>query len=301
MTSSLGSEIDLFESSLILERALSENTSKSYASDLREFMLFLNSKKIASFADVKYEDIVAFLSASRAQGLASRTRARRSSAIKSFFDFLVSRNFVKENPAERLEAPKKDFVLPKVLSEDEVTRMLENIPTLQIQDVRDRALLEILYGCGLRVSEVCALSMEDIVSEGELLRVKGKGSKERLVPICSAAGRELEKYMTLFRPSFLKASSSETHIFLTRLGRPFTRQGVFKVVRERAILAGISPSRISPHVLRHSYASHLLQRGADIRAIQELLGHADISTTQIYTHVDVALFKDIHKRFHPRG
>jgi integrase/recombinase XerD len=301
MTSSLGSEIDLFESSLILERALSENTSKSYASDLREFMLFLNSKKIASSADVKYEDIVAFLSASRAQGLASRTRARRSSAIKSFFDFLVSRNFVKENPAERLEAPKKDFVLPKVLSEDEVTRMLENIPTLQIQDVRDRALLEILYGCGLRVSEVCALSMEDIVSEGELLRVKGKGSKERLIPICSTAGRELEKYMTLFRPSFLKASSSETHIFLTRLGRPFTRQGVFKVVRERAILAGISPSRISPHVLRHSYASHLLQRGADIRAIQELLGHADISTTQIYTHVDVALFKDIHKRFHPRG
>jgi integrase/recombinase XerD len=301
MTSSLGSEIDLFESSLILERALSENTSKSYASDLREFMLFLNSKKIASSADVKYEDIVAFLSASRTQGLASRTRARRSSAIKSFFDFLVSRNFVKENPAERLEAPKKDFVLPKVLSEDEVTRMLENIPTLQIQDVRDRALLEILYGCGLRVSEVCALSMEDIVSEGELLRVKGKGSKERLVPICSTAGRELEKYMTLFRPSFLKASSSETHIFLTRLGRPFTRQGVFKVVRERAILAGISPSRISPHVLRHSYASHLLQRGADIRAIQELLGHADISTTQIYTHVDVALFKDIHKRFHPRG
>jgi integrase/recombinase XerD len=301
MTSSLGSEIDLFESSLILERALSENTSKSYASDLREFMLFLNSKKIASSADVKYEDIVAFLSASRTQGLASRTRARRSSAIKSFFDFLVSRNFVKENPAERLEAPKKDFVLPKVLSEDEVTRMLENIPTLQIQDVRDRALLEILYGCGLRVSEVCALSMEDIVSEGELLRVKGKGSKERLVPICSTAGRELEKYMTLFGPSFLKASSSETHIFLTRLGRPFTRQGVFKVVRERAILAGISPSRISPHVLRHSYASHLLQRGADIRAIQELLGHADISTTQIYTHVDVALFKDIHKRFHPRG
>lgn len=301
MTSSLGSEIDLFESSLILERALSENTSKSYASDLREFMLFLNSKKIASSADVKYEDIVAFLSASRAQGLASRTRARRSSAIKSFFDFLVSRNFVKENPAERLEAPKKDFVLPKVLSEDEVTRMLESIPTLQIQDVRDRALLEILYGCGLRVSEVCALSMEDIVSEGELLRVKGKGSKERLVPICSTAGRELEKYMTLFRHSFLKASSSETHIFLTRLGRPFTRQGVFKVVRERAILAGISPSRISPHVLRHSYASHLLQRGADIRAIQELLGHADISTTQIYTHVDVALFKDIHKRFHPRG
>lgn len=301
MTSSLGSEIDLFESSLILERALSENTAKSYASDLREFMLFLNSKKIASSADVEYEDIVAFLSASRAQGLASRTRARRSSAIKSFFDFLVSRNFVKENPAERLEAPKKDFVLPKVLSEDEVTRMLENIPTLQIQDVRDRALLEILYGCGLRVSEVCALTMEDIVSEGELLRVKGKGSKERLVPICATAGRELEKYMTLFRPSFLKASSSQSHIFLTRLGRPFTRQGVFKVVRERAVLAGISPSRISPHVLRHSYASHLLQRGADIRAIQELLGHADISTTQIYTHVDVALFKDIHKRFHPRG
>ena len=301
MTSSLGSEIDLFESSLILERALSENTAKSYASDLREFMHFLSSRRIVSSRDVKYEDVVAFLSASRSQGLASRTRSRRSSAIRSFFNFLVSRNFVKDNPAERLDAPKKDFVLPKVLSEEEVQSLLENVSGEQPHDVRDRALLEVLYGCGLRVSEVCALCIEDIVSEGELLRVKGKGSKERLVPICSAAGRELEKYLTLFRPSFLKGSRSESHVFLTRLGKAFTRQGVFKIVRERAVEVGIAPDRISPHVLRHSYASHLLQRGADIRAIQELRGHADISTTQIYTHVDVALFKDIHKRFHPRG
>ena len=162
-------------------------------------------------------------------------------------------------------------------------------------------MLETMYGCGLRVSETCSLRMDDVVSEGELLRILGKGSKERLVPIGGAAGRALAKYFESARGILTKGRATETHVFVTRLGKPFTRQGVFKVVRERAAAVDIDANRISPHVLRHCFASHMLQHGADIRAIQELLGHADIGTTQIYTHVDATRFGDIHRRFHPRG
>jgi integrase/recombinase XerD len=156
-----------------------------------------------------------------------------------------------------------------------------------------------MYSCGLRVSEVCSLKVEDIVADGELLRIFGKGSKERLVPIGGTAGRALQKYIDVSRPSFGRGDLSNTYLFLTRLGKPFTRQGVFKVVKERAVAVGIDEARISPHVLRHCFASHMLSHGADIRAIQELLGHSDISTTQIYTHVDAARFFEIHK-LHPR-
>ena len=165
--------------------------------------------------------------------------------------------------------------------------------------LRDRAMLETMYGCGLRVSELCALKREDVVGEGELLRIFGKGSKERIVPIGSAAGRALAAYLEGSRESFARGNLGETHVFLTRLGRPFTRQGVFKIVRARAAAVGIAADRISPHVLRHCFASHMLAHGADIRAIQELLGHADIGTTQVYTHVDTARFSEIHK-LHPR-
>lgn len=301
MISSLDSDIGLFESAVLLERGLSENTAAAYASDLREFRVFLASRGVVSAAEISRDDIVAFLSASRTEGLSPRTRSRRSSAIKSFLGHLEARREISSSPAALLDAPKKDFVLPRVLSEEEVSHMLEEIPCETPADTRDRALLETLYGCGLRVSEACALTLDDILSEGELLRVRGKGSKERLVPICSAAGKALTAYLDGSRAAFLKGPLPEMHVFLTRLGRAFTRQGVFKIVRSRAAAVGIPAGRISPHVLRHSYASHLLQRGADIRAIQELLGHADISTTQIYTHVDVAGFKGIHERFHPRG
>lgn len=301
MISSLDSDIGLFESAILLERGLSENTASSYASDLREFRLFLSSRGVMRSSDISRDDIVSFLSASRAEGLSPRTRARRSSAIKSFLAHLQSRHEIKANPASLIDAPKKDFVLPRVLSEQEVSSLLECISPETPVDARDRALLETLYGCGLRVSEACALTLEDVISDGELLRIRGKGSKERLVPICAEAGKALSAYIGSYRQHFLKGSSAQTHIFLTRLGKEFTRQGIFKIVRLRAAAVGIAAERISPHVLRHSYASHLLQHGADIRAIQELLGHTDISTTQIYTHVDVAGFKSIHERFHPRG
>ncbi len=179
--------------------------------------------------------------------------------------------------------------------------MLDEVKGDDPISLRDRAILEVMYGCGLRVSELCELKREDIVADGELLRILGKGSKERIVPIGTAAGRALTAYLEGSRESFSKGNLAESHIFLTRLGRPFTRQGIFKIVRTRAAAVGIAADRISPHVLRHCFASHMLSHGADIRAIQELLGHADIGTTQIYTHVDTARFSDIHRQYHPRA
>lgn len=301
MISSLDSDIGLFESAVLLEKGLSANTASAYASDLREFRAFLASRGVVSSDAISRDDIVSFLSFSRSQGLSPRTRARRSAAIRSFLRHLESRREIRANPAELLDAPKKDFTLPRVLSEEEVAAMIDAIARDNPVDARDGALLETLYGCGLRVSEACGLMTDDILSGGELMRIRGKGSKERLVPIGSAAGKSLAEYLEVHRHAFLKGVTDAGHVFLTRLGRAFTRQGVFKIVRSRAAAVGLPAERISPHVLRHSYASHLLQRGADIRAIQELLGHADISTTQIYTHVDVAGFKGIHERFHPRG
>ena len=280
---------------------MSEKTCIGYGSDLRLFSAYLKRRRIENAADVKREDIVAFLANEREKGMKGTTRSRRTAAIRMFFRHLKERRRIAENPSDLMDAPKKALALPRVLSEQEVFSMLDEVKGEDPISLRDRAMLEVMYGCGLRVSELCELKREDIVADGELLRILGKGSKERIVPIGSAAGRALSAYLGGSRESFAKGDLSEGHIFLTRLGRPFTRQGVFKIVRARAAAVGIAADRISPHVLRHCFASHMLSHGADIRAIQELLGHADIGTTQIYTHVDTARFGDIHRRYHPRA
>ena len=297
----IDSDIDEFIGSLRYERSMAENTCAAYARDLRFFSQYLKKRGISAAGDVKREDIAGFLGEQRSEGRKSTTRARRATAIKVFFKFLRERRFVAKNPAELLEPPKKAKALPRVLSEEETFRMLDKVGGTDPRDLRDRAMLEVMYGCGLRVSELCAMKTEDIIADGELLRVIGKGSKERIVPIGRAAGRALVAYLASARDVFTKGDLSVGHVFVTRLKKPFTRQAVFKLIRERALAAGIAPERISPHVLRHCFASHMLQHGADIRAIQELLGHADIGTTQIYTHVDATRFGDIHRRFHPRG
>ena len=297
----IDSDIDEFIGSLRYERSMAENTCAAYARDLRFFSQYLKKRGISAAGDVKREDIAGFLGEQRSEGRKSTTRARRATAIKVFFKFLRERRFVAKNPAELLEPPKKAKALPRVLSEEETFRMLDKVDGTDPRDLRDRAMLEVMYGCGLRVSELCAMKTEDIIADGELLRVIGKGSKERIVPIGRAAGRALVAYLVSARDVFTKGDLSVGHVFVTRLKKPFTRQAVFKLIRERALAAGIAPERISPHVLRHCFASHMLQHGADIRAIQELLGHADIGTTQIYTHVDATRFGDIHRRFHPRG
>ena len=292
-------EIEGFVTSLALERGMSEKTCEGYGSDLRFFTAYLKRCGIGSVADVRREDIVAFLADERERGMKGSTRSRRTAAIRMFFRYLRERHLIKANPSDLMDAPKKALALPRVLSEQEVFAMLDEVKGEDPVSLRDRAMLEVMYGCGLRVSELCELKREDVVADGELLRILGKGSKERIVPIGAAAGRALAAYFGGSRESFTRGNLSENHVFLTRLGRPFTRQGVFKIVRARAAAVGIAADRISPHVLRHCFASHMLSRGADIRAIQELLGHADIGTTQVYTHVDTARFEEIHK-LHPR-
>ena len=295
----LDSEIESFTDALLLERGMSRNTCEAYGSDLRFFAAYLKRRKIDSVAAISRDDIVDFLANEREKGRKGSTRSRRTAAIRMWLRYLKERHLIPHNPSELMDPPKKAKALPRILSEPEVFAMLEEVKGTDPRSLRDRALLETLYGCGLRVSEACALRLEDLVADGELLRILGKGSKERIVPIGHAAGRALTAYFEGSRESFSRGDLSEQHIFLTRLGKPFTRQGVFKIVRARAAAVGIAASRISPHVLRHCFASHMLSRGADIRAIQELLGHADIGTTQVYTHVDTARFEEIHK-LHPR-
>lgn len=295
----LGGEIELFLSAVRFERGLSANTSEAYGRDLRFFEAYLTARGRTRAAEVTRADITGFLAAARADGLKGATRARRAAAVRMWLRYLKERRLLNDDPAEFLASPRKALTLPRVLSEEETAAMIDAVAGETPRERRDRALLETLYGCGLRVSELCALKMADFVADGELLRVRGKGDKERLVPVGAAAGRALHAYFTTARAVLTRGDLSVTHVFVTRRGGPFTRQGVFKIIRERAAAVGIAPERISPHVLRHCYASHLLSHGADIRAIQELLGHADIGTTQIYTHVDAARFTEVH-RLHPR-
>jgi len=297
----IDSDIEDFLGSLRFERSMAENTCTAYGRDLRFFSAFLAKRGRHESSEVTREDIDEYIGKERTDGKKSTTRARRVAAIRMWMKFLKERRYIRSNPAELLDAPKKAKALPKILSEEETFKMLDSVSGKEPRELRDRAMLEVLYGCGLRVSELCALSIGDIIADGELLRVLGKGSKERVVPIGKAAGRALSDYFASARDVFTKGDPSVTHVFVTRLKKPFTRQAVFKLIRERAVAVGIAPERISPHVLRHCFASHMLQHGADIRAIQELLGHADIGTTQVYTHVDVRRFGELHRKFHPRG
>jgi integrase/recombinase XerD len=292
-------EIEAFISALEFERGMSANTCAGYSRDLRFFSRWLKKRGRSSAGEITRDDIAGFLREERDSGMKGSTRARRTTAIRMWLKYLKERHMIKANPSELMDPPKRELVLPRVLSESDVALLLDEIKGDSPRDLRDRAILEIMYGCGLRVTELCELKIDDFAADGELLRIFGKGSKERLVPIGKAAGRALNSYLESSRGTFAKGNLAETHIFLTRLGRPFTRQGIFKIIKERAAAVGISADGISPHVLRHCFASHMLAHGADIRAIQELLGHADIGTTQVYTHVDSARFNEVHK-LHPR-
>lgn len=294
-------QVESFLAALRFEREMAENTCLAYGRDLRDFGGHLSARGVADAADVTREAISEFIRAEREKGKASSTRARRLVAIRMLFRYLKSCRMIKADPTELLDAPKKALALPRVLSEEETFRLIDGVSGGTPRDVRDRALLEVMYGCGLRVSETCGLKVDDIVADGELVRIIGKGTKERLVPVGCAAGKALRDYVDGPRHVLSKGDLAERHVFLTRLGKPFSRQGIFKVIKDRAAEAGIAADRISPHVLRHCFASHLLQHGADIRAIQEMLGHADVGTTQIYTHVDAARFGEIHRQYHPRA
>ena len=282
------------------ERGLSPNTRAAYETDLVAFAAFLTAQcDITSFGSVTRDHIASFLAEQRQKQMSAATLARRLVAIKVFFGFLCAEGHVGKNVTEVMASPNKGRVLPHTLSEAEITRLLESISGDSPHDVRDRCMLELFYACGLRVSEVSALCLGDVRLEEGVVRCVGKGDKQRAVPLGSVARRWLERYVAQARPRFARGSGEEQGLFLTQRGAPFTRQGIFSMLVKRARAAQLGAG-LSPHVLRHCFASHLLAHGANIRAIQEMLGHADIATTQIYTHVAEDQAVRTHEHFHPR-
>ena len=290
-----------FAADLALARGLSPKTVEAYGRDVRAFLEFLAARgKTAPEALVR-ADVADHVGAMRAKGRKASTRARAFVAVREFLAYLASTRATAHDLSEGLEAPKKNLVLPRVLDEATTLKILQAADGSDPRDLRDRAMLEFLYGCGLRVSELCGLELQDVVADAGVVRCRGKGSKERIVPIGVPAATALTRYLASERESFSRGNTAERRIFLTRLGRPFTRMGVFKMLRERAAAAGVDAHAVSPHVLRHCFATDLLAHGADIRAIQEMLGHASIATTQVYTHVDRARLDAVHRTYHPRA
>ena len=293
-------QVAQFLDHIAYERGLSENTRAAYGSDLLAFVDFLEARCAArAFSQVTREQIAAFLEDQRRRGMRAATRARRLVAVKVLFAFLCAEGAVPTNVTAVMDAPAKGRALPRTLSEAEIVRLIQTVSGDTAYDLRDRCMLELFYACGLRVSEATALRVGDVRLEEGLVRCTGKGNKQRLIPLGEAAAFWVRRYLAEARPRFARGEADATCLFLTRLGTPFTRQGVFVMLEKRARAAQLGRT-VSPHVLRHCFASHLLAHGANIRAIQEMLGHADIATTQIYTHVDEGHVTRTHAQFHPR-
>lgn len=289
-----------FISILRYEKNLSDNTALSYQSDLKMFLEFLNTKEITDYNDISANTLAEFFNEQRKASLSNTTTARYMTTFKKFFAFLEENKFIEKNPTAMIGKVKLARKLPSVLSFDEIEKIL-NAPNIEESGgLRDKAILELFYSSGLRVSELINLKTNDLYFEEEVVRVFGKGSKERIVPIGSSAIYWVKEYLTKTRPIFEKKDKSGGIIFLNKRGTKLSRMSIWKIVDRYAKEAGLQ-KEIHPHLFRHSFATHLLEGGADLRAVQEMLGHSDISTTQIYTHVDRQYIKQIHKDHHPRG
>jgi integrase/recombinase XerD len=284
---------------LRIERGLASNTLEAYARDLRRVMVCLREAGVTSFREVHRALVARLLLWLREQGLAPRTIARHVSSVRGLFRYLLARGEVEDDPTSHVESRAPWSRLPAVLSQEEVKRLLMAPPTSDAAGLRDKAMLELLYACGLRVSELVDLKLSEVELEVGYVRCRGKGGKERVVPLGSEAQRWLRRYLASARPRLARGLSSPA-LFLNHLGRPLTRQGFWKLLRAHARAAGLD-RRVTPHTIRHSFATHLLERGADLRAVQMMLGHADISTTQIYTRVSRAHLKAVYDRYHPRA
>ncbi len=290
--------IEQFLSYISVERGMANNTLSSYKRDLCKFADYLKSKKIDSIDKVSRQMINSFMMTEKDRGLASNSVSRELACIKSFFKFLLKENIIKENAATIIESPKLWKKLPFTLSVSEVEALLNAPNVKDLMEMRDKACMELMYATGMRVSELVNLKMDDINMGVGFAKCFGKGSKERIVPFGKKAKESLERYLEKSRPQFLKKSISN-YLFLTRLSKPMSRQTFWKIIKRYVKVARIK-KKITPHSLRHSFATHILERGADLRIVQEMLGHADISTTQIYTHVSKYRLKSIHQKFHPR-
>ncbi len=291
--------LDQFLHYLIVEKGLSRNTIEAYSLDLTRFLDYLRAKGIQELRDISKFSVRGFLLALKKKDLSTRSIGRDLSAIRSFFRFLIQEGILEINPIEDVESPKVAKKLPEILSLKEIEQILEQ-PDLQTPlGIRDRAMLEMLYATGMRVSELTRLPTHQVNLEGGYVLLYGKGSKERIVPLGSEAMNWITLYLSTARGTLAKAKESQ-FLFINRSGRGMTRQGFWKNLRGYARRAGLR-KRITPHLLRHSFASHLLEGGADLRSVQMMLGHVDISTTQIYTHVTGERLKKVHKQYHPRG
>ena len=281
-----------------LERTLSRNTVESYGFDLERLRGFLHQKGIGAIGDVTSDILSEYVRALYDLGFAPASIRRTVSALRGYFSYLVSDGAIASDPTELLESPKAARYLPGVLTIEEMVSLLDAVDVRKRLGMRDRALLETLYATGMRVSELANLAFEQMLFEEGLVRIIGKGSKERLVPIGEAALEWIKKYLETERP-FLSRPSTDSSVFLNGRGTRLSRMGIWKIIRRCAKKAGLQ-KEISPHTFRHSFATHLLEGGADLRAVQEMLGHADIVTTEIYTHVDREYLKEVHRSFHPR-
>src|SRR5438034_2583719 len=281
-----------------LEKGLADNTIVSYGRDLRKLQTHLEKRGIP-LKETSHQVILDFLESLYTEGLDSRSIARVLVSVRDFFQFLVFENLLLENPCQKIESPKVWKSLPKVLSLEEVDLLLARPDTEKDLGIRDKAMLEVLYATGLRVSELISLTLEHLSLEMGYLNCVGKGSKVRVVPLGRSALQSLEVYLKSARTRLLRNRVSSV-VFVNRKGEKLTRQGFWKIIRGYGRKAGIR-IELKPHLLRHSFATHLLQRGADLRSVQMMLGHADISTTQIYTHILTERLKDIYRQHHPRA
>jgi integrase/recombinase XerD len=299
----IDTSLHVFLSYLRVEKGLAHNTILAYGRDLKRFSAFLAKRRKHDVGDVNREDIVDFLSSLYQEKLDSRSVARYLVSLRSFYKYLMIEELVKLDPTENLESPKIRQTLPTYLRVEEVDRLLEAPNVATPVGLRDRAMLEVFYSTGLRVSELLNLRISDLDLRVGCLRCIGKGDKERLVPVGRKAIAAVEQYLALSRPQFVRPGTPPPHnqiLFLTRNGRRLSRISIWKIMHDYGIQLGLR-GRLTPHKLRHSFATHLLERGADLRSVQLMLGHADISTTQIYTHVVEERLKQIYKAHHPRA
>lgn len=292
--------MQLFLEYLTVELGLSANTRQAYERDLSLFCKTLGFKNSDALVNVSREQITGYMTQLKEKGLAAATIARKLAAIKAFYRFMTAEGYMDANPAEVVEAGTKGIKLPRVLSEDEVVRLLNQPDITTAEGFRDRTMLEVLYATGMRVSELINLTLERVDLNMKYIIAFGKGSKERIVPLGSVASEFLQQYLEKVRPKLTHAARNTNIVFLAFGGHELTRQRFWQIIRAYGRKANINKA-LTPHILRHSFATHLLDNGADLRSVQELLGHSDISTTQIYTHLTNKRLRDIYAKAHPRA
>ncbi len=291
----------LFQEYLTVELGLAKNTQLAYMRDLRLLMKSLQLKADEELLQVSRQQLIAYLVRLKQEGRAASTVARKLASIKAFYRFLTAERYIRRNPAEVLEAASRGLHLPKVLSVQEVERLLDEPNLGTLDGYRDKTMLELLYATGMRVSELVNVPMKNVDMKMQYVIVMGKGSKERMLPLGRTALHYLEHYLSVIRPQLLHGKpDAAAELFVTGWGGPMTRERFYEIIVAYGKSAGIS-KRVTPHMLRHSFATHLLNNGTDLRIVQELLGHADISTTQIYTHLDVERLREVYDKTHPRA